>query len=73
MMERTDTCLIGRSLYQGFASYWPTAPTTTPNLSKCEIKFSSWIEQAYKVVFSTTWTKQNGTNLGLCAATLQLR
>ena len=38
LMERADTCLIGRSLYLGFASYWPTAPQTNPNLSKSEIK-----------------------------------
>ena len=62
LMERADTCLIGRSLYQGFASYWPTAPTTNPNLSKSEIKFSSWIEQAHKVVFSTTLDKAEWNN-----------
>ena len=57
MMERADTCLLGRSLYQGFASYWPTAPATNPNLSKGEIQFASWIEQASKVVFSSTLEK----------------
>jgi dihydrofolate reductase len=62
MMERTDTCLIGRSLYQGFASYWPTAPQTNPKLSKSEIKFSGWIEQAHKVVFSTTLEKAEWNN-----------
>jgi dihydrofolate reductase len=65
LMERADTCLIGRSLYQGFASYWPTAPTTNPNLSKSEIKFSSWIEQAHKVVFSTTLDKAEWNNTRL--------
>ena len=54
LMERADTCLIGRILYQGFASYWPTAPATNPKLSKSEVKFSAWIGQAQKVVFSTT-------------------
>jgi dihydrofolate reductase len=62
MMERADTCLIGRSLYEGFASYWPTAPQTNPNLSKSEIKFSSWIDQAQKVVFSTTLEKAGWNN-----------
>ena len=57
MMERADTCLLGRSLYQGFASYWPTAPASNPNLSKGEIQFASWIEQASKVVFSSTLEK----------------
>lgn len=54
LMARADTCLIGRSLYQGFASYWPTAPQTNPNLSAGEIEFSRWIQEAQKVVFSTT-------------------
>ncbi len=62
MMERADTCLIGRSLYEGFASYWPTAPQTNPKLSKSEIKFSSWIDQAQKVVFSTTLEKAGWNN-----------
>lgn len=61
-MERADTCLIGRNLYQGFASYWPTAPQTNPNLSKSEVKFSSWIEQAHKVVVSTTLEKAEWNN-----------
>lgn len=54
LMARADTCLLGRSLYQGFYSYWPTAPSTNPNLSKGEVLFSRWIDQADKVVFSTT-------------------
>jgi len=62
LMERADTRLIGRSLYQGFASYWPTAPATNPNLSKSEIKFSSWIEQAHKVVFSSSLEKADWNN-----------
>lgn len=62
MMERADTCLLGRNLYQGFASYWPTAPETNPNLSKGEIQFSQWIGQANKVVFSTTLDKAEWNN-----------
>ncbi len=62
LMERADTCLIGRSLYLGFLSYWPTAPATNPKLSKSEIKFSSWIEQAHKVVFSTTLDRAEWNN-----------
>jgi dihydrofolate reductase len=65
MMETTDTCLIGRVLYQGFESYWPTAPATNPKLSKSEIKFSHWIEQAHKVVFSTTLEKAEWNNSSL--------
>ncbi len=62
MMERADAVLIGRTLYEGFASYWPTAPQTNPNLSKSEVKFSSWIGQVQKVVFSKTLEKAEWNN-----------
>lgn len=54
MMAQADTCLIGRVLYEGFASYWPDAPANNPKLSQGEVDFARWIEQAQKVVFSTT-------------------
>ena len=62
MMEQADTCLIGRVLYEGFASYWPDAPANNPNLSQGEIHFTGWIEQAQKVVFSTTLEKAEWHN-----------
>ncbi len=62
LMRRSDVCLIGRNLYEGFASYWPSAPQTNPNLSKSEIQFSEWIDQAQKVVFSTTLDKAEWNN-----------
>lgn len=54
---RADTVLLGRVLYQGFSSYWPTAPATNPNLSEGEIGFSHWIQNAHKIVFSKTLEK----------------
>lgn len=78
IMARADTCLIGRSLYLGFASYWPNAPAVNPNLSKSEIKFSSWIEQAHKVVFSTTldraeWNNSRLVRGNIAAEVVQLK
>lgn len=62
LIERADTCLLGRVLYQGFYSYWPDAPAKNPNLSKSEVEFSKWIDQAHKVVFSTTLDKAEWNN-----------
>jgi dihydrofolate reductase len=62
LMARAGTCLIGRTLYQGFASYWPTAPETNPNLSESEIDFAHWIDQVEKVVFSTTLEQAEWNN-----------
>ena len=57
MMAQADTCLIGRVLYEGFASYWPDAPAKNPNHSPSEIEFSRWIELVDKVVFSISLEK----------------
>lgn len=59
---RADTLILGRSLYQGFSSYWPTAPETNPNLSEGEIQFSHWVQNARKIVFSKTMEKANWNN-----------
>jgi len=53
MLENSDTMLLGRSLYQGFESYWPNAakdPATPPDLAE----FAKWIDETQKVVFSKT-------------------
>jgi dihydrofolate reductase len=78
MMARVDTCLLGRSLYQGFYSYWPTAPATNPNLSQGEIQFSRWIGEADKVVFSNTlesveWSHSRLARGDLAAEVLRLK
>jgi dihydrofolate reductase len=65
LMARADTCLIGRTLYQGFSSYWPTAPQTNPNLSASEIEFAAWIDRVEKVVFSKTLEQAEWNNARL--------
>ncbi len=70
MMERADTCLIGRNLYLGFAGYWPNAQQTNPNLSNGEILFSHWIDEAQKIVFSTTLEKTEWKHSRLVRADL---
>lgn len=65
LMARADTCLLGGALYQGFTAYWPTAQKTNPHLSKSEIQFAAWIEQAHKVVFSKSLEKADWTNSSL--------
>lgn len=70
MIARADTCLLGRSLYEGFSSYWPTAPQTNPNLSDGEKAFARWIDQAQKVVFSTTLEETPWNNARLARGDL---
>jgi dihydrofolate reductase len=65
MLRTADTVLIGRGLYQGFASYWPSYPMTDPSKAKGEIEFAKWIIQAHKVVFSRTLEKVEWSNARL--------
>ena len=54
LLSTSDTALVGRVLYQGFAGYWPTYDITDPSKSKGEIAFANWINEVPKLVFSTT-------------------
>ena len=54
LLSTADTALVGRVLYQGFASYWPSYDITAPSKSKGEIAFANWINEVPKLVFSTT-------------------
>jgi len=62
LLSTADTALVGRVLYQGFASYWPSYDTTNPAKSKGEIAFAHWINEAPKLVFSTTLAKTEWKN-----------
>lgn len=53
LLERADSLLIGRVLYEGFYNYWPDAENKNPHLSKPEIEFSHWVDEAPKYVVST--------------------
>jgi len=52
MLERSDTALLGRGMYEQFYGYWPSKQP--PFFSKGEEQFANWINSVPKVVFSTT-------------------
>ena len=45
--------LVGRVLYQGFQSYWPTV-FTNPSSPKELVEFAHWMEDTPKIIFSKT-------------------
>jgi dihydrofolate reductase len=51
-----DTVLLGRKNYQGFGGYWPTV-VDNPASTETDIKFSRWLDNISKVVFSKTLDK----------------
>ena len=53
LLSQVDTVLLGRTTYQLFAEFWPTA-ATDPERSKNEVDFAHWIEKTPKIVFSKT-------------------
>jgi dihydrofolate reductase len=52
-LSQIDTVLLGRKNYQGFASYWPTV-ATNPEASETDVRFSRWLDEVPKLVFSKT-------------------
>ena len=53
LLGRVDGVLFGRVTYQDFERHWPAVPGD-PARPKYEIDFSRWIEEAPKIVASTT-------------------
>ncbi|SOD98005.1 Dihydrofolate reductase [Spirosoma fluviale] len=67
LQKTVDTMLVGRVLYQGFASFWPTVtnnPETPPEL----VDFANWMNTTPKVVFSKTLTTVDWQNARLAKA-----
>jgi dihydrofolate reductase len=56
-----DTVLLGRKNYQGFGGYWPTV-VNNPASTETDIKFSRWLDDVPKVVFSKTLEKAEWKN-----------
>jgi dihydrofolate reductase len=56
-----DTVLLGRKNYQGFGGYWPTV-VNNPASTETDIKFSRWLDDIPKVVFSKTLEKAQWKN-----------
>lgn len=56
-----DTGLLGRKNYEGFHGYWP-AVVNNPASTETDIKFSRWLDDIPKVVFSKTLEKAEWNN-----------
>ena len=68
-MKTVDTMLIGRVLYQGFASFWP-GMTKNPAAPKELVDFAHWMVDTPKVIFSNTLDKVEWDNSTLAAKDL---
>jgi dihydrofolate reductase len=56
-----DTVLLGRENYEFFYDFWP-AQATNPKASETDVKFSRWLDEIPKVVFSKTLEKAEWQN-----------
>jgi dihydrofolate reductase len=53
LRERSDTVLVGRVNYEGYAQYWPNVKDD-PKASSDDLAISRWLDEVPKVVFSRT-------------------
>jgi dihydrofolate reductase len=63
------TVLLGRKNYQGFGGYWPTV-VNNPASTETDIKFSHWLDEIPKIVFSKTLEKAEWNNSRLVTGDL---
>ncbi|WP_080055346.1 dihydrofolate reductase family protein [Spirosoma aerolatum] len=75
--KTVDTMLVGRVLYEGFASFWPTVPTM-PNTPPELVDFAYWMINTPKIVFSKTlqtveWTNSHLAQHDLAEEVAQLK
>src|SRR5260221_184981 len=61
LTEGADTALFGRISYKMLDSHWPGA-RNLPNATKAEIAYSTWYNNAKKIVVSRTMTEGNLMN-----------
>ena len=66
LLSTVDTMLVGRVLYEGFASFWPTVHQN-PESPKELVEFANWMAQTPKIVFSKTLSKVGWTNSSLAS------
>jgi dihydrofolate reductase len=64
-----DTVLLGRKNYLGFGHYWPKV-VNNPASTEIDIKFSRWLDNIPKVVFSKTLEKAEWKNSRLVKSDL---
>jgi dihydrofolate reductase len=60
-LSTVDTVLWGRSTYQGMQQYWTTVPDN-PEATDHEKRHAAWVNNALKVVVSTTLNKADWNN-----------
>jgi dihydrofolate reductase len=60
-LSTVDTVLWGRSTYHGMQQYWTTVPDN-PEASDHEKRHAAWVNNALKVVVSTTLDKADWNN-----------
>src|SRR5690349_18503109 len=53
LRERSDTVLVGRINYEGYAQYWPSVKDD-PKAAPEDLAISRWLDDVPKVVFSRT-------------------
>src|SRR6478736_4372916 len=61
LTEQAGSALFGRVSYELLNNYWPDAKNL-PNASKGAIAFSTWYNNAKKIVISKTMKEQNLNN-----------
>jgi dihydrofolate reductase len=64
LVATTDTAIYGRNTYEGMKAYWPTVPNN-PDATPHERHHATWVEQAQKIVFSTTLERADWNNTRL--------
>ncbi|MFI5187450.1 MAG: dihydrofolate reductase family protein [Chitinophagales bacterium] len=69
LTEDADTALFGRISYELLDNYWPTAKDR-PNATKGEIAYSTWYNNAKKIVFSRTMTGQRPNNITIISSNI---
>jgi dihydrofolate reductase len=66
LLKTVDTMLVGRKLFQGFASFWPTM-INNPNIPADLSDFARWMEDTPKVVFSNTLKEAGWKNASIAS------
>jgi dihydrofolate reductase len=67
LIASCDSALFGRATYEGFQSYWPSVETA-PDSGPSERAFSRWLDQARKLVLSTSMQRATWGNSHIVAS-----
>ena len=67
LLETTDTLILGRVLFEGFAKFWPAVARDPATPAEIAV-FARWVDTAAKVVFSRTLDAVTWTNSRLVRA-----